>query len=140
MNSAVEDGLKVEVISLQEKIQDISSERLRNTKQRRLEILEKRLKKFELAREKYLICETHLETIEDAIRFIYEQSMTMSNAEDVGFQLDNLLLEVEETSRLIEDLDQDILPGYDEFEADLNLENQDADAEKPAEKKIKENS
>ncbi len=140
MNSAVEDGLKVEVISLQEKIQDISSERLRNTKKRRLEILEKRLKKFEIAREKYLICETHLETIEDAIRFIYEQSMTMSNAEDVGFQLDNLLQEVEETSRLIEDLDQDILPGYDEFEADLNLENQDTETEQPIGKKIKEKS
>lgn len=121
MNSSVEDGLRVEVISLQEKMQDITSERLKKTKKRRLEILEKRLKKFELAKEKYLICETHLETIEDAIRFIYEQSMTMSNAEDVGFQLDNLLEEVEETSRLIEDLDEDILPGYEDFESDINL-------------------
>jgi tRNA(Ser,Leu) C12 N-acetylase TAN1 len=138
MNSAVEDGLKVEVISLQEKMQGISSERLRNTKKRRLEILEKRLKKFELAKEKYLICETHLETIEDAIRFIYEQSMTMNNAEDVGFQLDNLLQEVEETSRLIEDLDQDILPGYDEFEAELNLEKTDSESEQTLGNKVKE--
>jgi hypothetical protein len=122
MNSAVEDGLKEEVARLQEKMKDLTSDRLKNTKKRRLDILEKRLKKFEMAKEKYLICETHLETIEDAIRYIYEQSMTMSNAEEIGFQLDNLLQEVEETSQLIDDLDQDILPVYDDFAVDLNLD------------------
>jgi hypothetical protein len=140
MNSSVEDGLRVEVISLQEKMQDITSERLKKTKKRRLEILEKRLKKFELAKEKYLICETHLETIEDAIRFIYEQSMTMSNAEDVGFQLDNLLEEVEETSRLIEDLDEDILPGYEDFESDISLVKPETGNRSLVKEKVKEKS
>lgn len=122
MNSAVEDGLKQEVARLKVKIDELASERLKNTKQRRLQILEKRLMKFDLAKEKYLICETHLETIEDAIHYIYEQSMTMSNAEEIGFQLDNLLHEVEETSQLIEDLDQDILPVYDDLESDIRLD------------------
>jgi len=86
-------------------------------------ILQKRLKKFEIAKEKYLICETHLDTIEDAIRYIYEQSMTMSNPEEIGFQLDNLLTEVEETSQLIEDLDQDIIPEYEtEWENELDFD------------------
>jgi vacuolar-type H+-ATPase subunit D/Vma8 len=48
--------------------------------------------------------------------------MTMSNAEEIGFQLDNLLQEVEETSQLIEDLDQDILPVYDNLEGKINLD------------------
>jgi len=122
MNSAVEDGLKQEVLRLKEKIDELASERLKNTKQRRLQILEKRLRKFDLAKEKYLICETHLETIEDAVHYIYEQSMTMSNAEEIGFQLDNLLQEVEETSQLIEDLDQDILPVYDDLESEIRLD------------------
>lgn len=122
MNSEIDDGLRQEIARLQKKIDELTSERLKNTKQRRLQILEKRLKKFDLAKEKYLICETHLETIEDAIHFIYEQSMTMSNAEEIGFQLDNLLQEVEETSQLIEDLDQDIFPVYDHLGSDSRFD------------------
>ncbi|MEX2600968.1 MAG: hypothetical protein WD355_04930 [Balneolaceae bacterium] len=119
MNSAVEEGLKQEVERMKGRIEELESERLKSTKERRLQILEKRLRKFDLAKEKYLICETHLETIEDAVRFIYEQSMTMHNAEDIGFQLDNLMSEVEETSQLIEDLDQEILPEYEMFEREI---------------------
>ncbi|MEO1021404.1 MAG: hypothetical protein AAFW89_02580 [Bacteroidota bacterium] len=112
LNTTLEQNLKEEVIRQVEEIKSIDSEKLKRTKARRVAIMQKRLKKFEIAKEKYLVCETHLETIEDAIRYIYEQSMTMSNPEEIGFQLDNLLTEVEETSQLIEDLDQDILPEY----------------------------
>lgn len=117
MNSSMEEALRREIAKEEESLDSISSERLRQTKTRRLAILKKRLKKFESAKEKNLICETHLETIEDAVRYIYEQSMTMSDPEEVGFQLDNLLNEVEETSQLIHDLDQDIFPVYPEGES-----------------------
>jgi hypothetical protein len=121
MNTSVEDRLKREVEEEERKIQDMESDRLKRTKARRLSILKKRLKKFSIAKEKYLICETHLETIEDAIRYIYEQSMTMSNPEEIGFQLDNLLEEVEETSQIIDDLDRDILPLHSDLdEMDLD--------------------
>ncbi|MEL0010986.1 MAG: hypothetical protein VW868_05435, partial [Bacteroidota bacterium] len=45
--------------------------------------------------------------IEDAIRYIYEQSMTMNNPEEIGFQLDNLLTDADETADLIESMDLD---------------------------------
>ncbi len=125
MNTSVESSLKQEVSEEEKKIKELESDRLKRTKARRVAILKKRLKKFEIAKEKYLICETHLETIEDAIRYIYEQSMTMSNPEEIGFQLDNLLEEVEETSQLIDDLDRDILPlhsDFDDIDLDLNFE------------------
>ncbi|MDR8389753.1 hypothetical protein NC796_01305 [Aliifodinibius sp. S!AR15-10] len=124
MHTSVEEGLKREVEHEEEKIQELKSERLKRTKARRIRILKKRLKKFEIAKEKYLICETHLETIEDAIRYIYEQSMTMSNPEEIGFQLDNLLEEVEETSQIIDDLDRDILPIYSDLD-EMDLEGED---------------
>lgn len=123
MDTAVENGLKKEVTREIEEIKSLESEKLRKTKSRRVAILQKRLKKFEIAKEKYLVCETHLETIEDAIQYIYEQSMTMSNPEEIGFQLDNLLTEVEETSQLIEDLDQDILPAFtNDWEEELDFD------------------
>lgn len=121
MNTAVEEGLKREVREEEKKIASLDSDRLKRTVKRRVGILKKRLKKFDIAKEKYLICETHLETIEDAIRYIYEQSMTMSNPEEIGFQLDNLLEEVEETSQLIEDLDREIFPIHSDLD-DLDLD------------------
>lgn len=133
MNTSVEETLKQEVANEEKHIESLQSERLKRTKERRIAILKKRLKKFEIAKEKYLICETHLETIEDAIHYIYEQSMTMSNPEEIGFQLDNLLEEVEETSQLIDDLDRDILPIY----SDLNSMDLDAELAKVEEKKVR---
>lgn len=128
MHTSVEENLKREVEEEEQKIQSMESDRLKQTKARRIGILKKRLKKFEIAKEKYLICETHLETIEDAIRYIYEQSMTMSNPEEIGFQLDNLLEEVEETSQLIDDLDQDILPLHSDLD-DIDLDSDFLDIE-----------
>lgn len=123
LNTALESNLKEEVTRQIEEIRNLESEKLKRTKARRVAIMQKRLKKFSVAKEKYLVCETHLETIEDAVRYIYEQSMTMSNPEEIGFQLDNLLTEVEETSQLIDDLDQDILPEYTtEWEKDLDFD------------------
>lgn len=137
MNTSVEESLKQEVKNEEEKLETLKSERLKKTRVRRIAILKKRLKKFEIAKEKYLICETHLETIEDAIRYIYEQSMTMSNPEEIGFQLDNLLEEVEETSQLIDDLDQDILPSYSGLdEIDLDAELKEAQAAKDSEQEM----
>jgi hypothetical protein len=139
MNTSVEEGLKREVQEEKRKIEEMESDRLKRTKARRVNILKKRLKKFELAKEKYLICETHLETIEDAIRYIYEQSMTMSNPEEIGFQLDNLLEEVEETSQLIDDLDSDILPLHSDLD-DLNLDDDFLEIEKEHEQKSESDS
>lgn len=121
MNSEVEDEIRREVSQQEEELDKSDSEKLRQTRERRLSILKKRLNKFNVAREKFLICETHLETIEDAIRYIYEQSMTMPNAEDVGSQLDHLLTEMEETTNIIEELDQNLLPGFEEMDRELEL-------------------
>ncbi|MGB0347595.1 MAG: hypothetical protein ACPGGA_08920 [Balneolaceae bacterium] len=123
LNTSLESSLKEEVIRQIEEIKTIESEKLKRTKARRVAIMKKRLNKFKIAKEKYLVCETHLETIEDAVRYIYEQSMTMSNPEEIGFQLDNLLTEVDETSQLIEDLDQDITPEFTtEWETELDFD------------------
>lgn len=140
MNSEVEEEIRNEVEKQETKLESIDSETLKKTRERRLKILNKRLNKFDIAKEKYLICETHLETIEDAIRFIYEQSMTMPNAEDVGNQLDHLLSEMEETTHIIEELDKNLLPGFEEMDRELELAQLRKEAEdlkKETEQKVK---
>ncbi|MDZ7720366.1 MAG: hypothetical protein U5K72_16240 [Balneolaceae bacterium] len=121
MNSEVEEEIRREVEEQENDLETIDSEKLKKTRQRRLSILNKRLNKFDVAKEKYLICETHLETIEDAVRYIYEQSMTMPNAEDVGTQLDYLLSEMEETTNIIEEMDSNLLPGFEDMDRELEL-------------------
>ena len=79
--------------------------RVRAIKQRRLAILEKRLDRFKKAGENLAIIEAQLETIEDVARYVYEQSLTMQNPEEVSFQLDTLMNEVEETQHSMEALD-----------------------------------
>lgn len=133
---------------LQEKIREeekeleaTGSDKLQNIKRRRLDILKKRLERFESAREKYLICESQLETIEDAIRYIYEQSMTMKNPDEVGMQLDNLLVEVEDTAQTISDIDDDLSASYSIFDTEQDLlynDRKPEEKDRPAEKRIRE--
>ena len=142
VNSEVEEEIREKVSQQESELEDIDSEKLKKTRERRLQILTKRLRKFDSAKEKFLICETHLETIEDAIRYIYEQSMTMPNAEDVGDQLDRLVSEMEETTSVIEELDQDLLPGFENLDHELELAELRKEAEllhKETEQKVKKN-
>ncbi|TVQ67010.1 MAG: hypothetical protein EA360_03800 [Balneolaceae bacterium] len=121
IHSEVEKEIKSELEKEEELLNGIDSETLKKTRERRISILKKRLRKFDLAKEKYLISETHLETIEDAIRYIYEQSMTLTSAEEVGTQLDHLLTEMEETTQLIDEMDQALLPGFVDLDKELEL-------------------
>ena len=85
--------------------------RVRAIKQRRLTILEKRLDRFKKAGENLAIIEAQLETIEDVTRYVYEQSLTMQNPEEVSFQLDTLISEVEETQHSMDALDETLGAG-----------------------------
>ncbi|MDE2995149.1 MAG: hypothetical protein OXT73_00195 [Bacteroidota bacterium] len=68
------------------------------------------------------IIEAQLETIEDVIKYIHEQSLTLRNPEEISFQLDTLLTEVEETQASVEELEEvfanpvDLLSEMDTFE------------------------
>ncbi len=112
LDSTSQNTLKAEILSLAKQIEGIESVKLREIKERRLSILNKRYDKFDKAREKYEICESQLETIEDAIRYIYEKSMTMSNPDEIGFQLDNLISDLEDTAQMMEDIEHDLPPTY----------------------------
>lgn len=111
LRSSTEEKVISEIQKEEQEMNDAHSEKLKQIKLRRIGILKKRLERFQTALEKFAIAETQLETIEDAVRYIYEQSMTMSNPEDIGFQLDNLLLEVEETASLMEEVEVDMMPS-----------------------------
>lgn len=93
-------------------------------KQRRLKILEQRLERFKKSRENLEIIEAQLETIEDVTKYIHEQSLTLRNPEEITFQLDTLLSEVEETQATVEEMESvfgrpgDLLSDIDTFDTE----------------------
>jgi hypothetical protein len=100
--------------------------RVRAIKGRRLTILEKRLDRFKMASENLAIVDAQIATIEDVTRYVYEQSLTMQNPEEVGFQLDTLMNEVEETQASMDALDDAF--GDPSTLSDLDVEAFDASA------------
>ena len=100
------------------------AERVRAIKERRMRILEGRLERFKKGRENLEIIEAQLETIEDVTKYIHEQSLTLRNPEEITFQLDTLLNEVEETRASVEEIDEvfarpsDLLGGMEGFDLD----------------------
>ena len=113
------------VTSMQELRQQIGDDppRVREIKQKRLDILEKRLDRFKKANENMAVIEAQLETIEDVTKYIHEQSLTMRNPEEVSFQLDTLMAEVEETQAAVTEIEDvftrsaDLLGDADAFPA-----------------------
>lgn len=89
---------------------ETDSPKVRAIKQRRLGVLERRLEKFKRANENLEVIEAQLETVEDVTKYIHEQSMTMRNPEEITFQLDTLLTEVEETQASVEEIEDVFSP------------------------------
>lgn len=79
-------------------------------KERRLRILENRLDRLKKGRENIEIIEAQLATIEDVTKYVHEQSLTLRNPEEVTYQLDLLLSEVEQTESSIQSI-EDVLSG-----------------------------
>lgn len=112
----IQTGTESEVVqaisALREDMAD-DSERVRAIKERRLRILEQRLDRFKRSNENLEIIEAQLETIEDVVKYIHEQSLTLRNPEEITFQLDTLLSEVEETEAAIEEIEEVFSPNVD---------------------------
>ena len=118
---ATEDEVVEAMARLRDEMQD-DPPKVQQIKQKRLDILEKRLTKFKKAHENLAVIEAQLETIEDVTKYIHEQSLTMRNPEEISFQLDTLVSEVEETQASIGEIEEvfarptDLLDDLDTFE------------------------
>ena len=111
------------------------SDRVKAVKKRRMKVLKQRLSRFKQGHENLEIIGAQLGTIEDVVKYIHEESWTMQNPEEITFQLDTLMEEVEETQssvRQIEDVFSnsatDLLDDYD-FEASADESIDEADLE-----------
>lgn len=110
-------ALTLEIRSLEVLLAANHTEQLRAVRNRRLEILKKRLEKIKSAEEKADICASRCDTIEDAVRYVYEKTLTMYHPDDFGDQMDEMMSELEDTSAHIRQMEDDaaLQARYDRY-------------------------
>ena len=122
LRNGAEKEISRDIKSVRDEIDSSSSARVRAIKERRLRILEQRLNRFKKSKENQEIIEEQLATIEDVIKYIHEQSLTLRDPEAITFQLDTLLNEVEETEASVEEMEElfvsspDLLSDMDTYD------------------------
>ena len=122
-----EDSIRTSIRELKADMAD-DAERVRSVKQRRLNVLEKRLARFRKAQENLEIIGAQLGTIEDVVKYIHEQSWTLQNPDEVTMQLDALVDEVEETQRTIHEIEDVFSPASDALDDDLEALDEELNA------------
>lgn len=117
LRNASTGALIIEIRSLEKEMATVQNKRLYEVRNRRLDILKKRLEKLKAAGEKADLYYSQQQTIEDAIQYVYEKSLTMYDPEDIDLQLDEMMGELEETSAYIMQLEDDavLLSRFDRY-------------------------
>lgn len=122
-SNTTEREIKETIAGLKKDMAD-DTDRVREVKKRRLRVLRQRLARTHKAHENLEIIGAQLGTIEDAVKYIHEQSWTMQSPDEVTFQLDALLEEVEETQSSVREI-EDVFTSPRDFLDDDPLDEDD---------------
>lgn len=106
LNSAERQQLEKELLSLQVEVEEETNPRLKDVKGKRVEILRKRLARFDQARESREVVSHQLASIEDLMRLTHEQSIAIRDPEAVNRQLDALSAEAHATDESVREMER----------------------------------
>jgi hypothetical protein len=106
LNAADRQHLEKEVRALEAEVAQETSPRLREVKEKRLEILQRRLVRFEQAGESREVVSHQLASIEDLMRLTHEQSIAIRDPESVNRQLEALSAEAHATDETVRQMEQ----------------------------------
>lgn len=99
-------NLTRELNELKSELATETNERLKEVKGKRVEILEKRVKRFEQAAESREVVSHQLAGIEDLLKLTHEQSIAIRDPATVAKQLDVLSAEVQETEETVKEMEK----------------------------------
>ncbi|MCY1020786.1 hypothetical protein [Pyxidicoccus sp. MSG2] len=106
LNSSDREHLERDVRELEEDLAREANPRLKDVKANRVEILRKRLARFEQAGESREVVSHQLAGIEDLMRLTHEQSIAIRDPESVNRQLTVLSAEAEATEESVRQMEQ----------------------------------
>ena len=79
--------------------------KVREINEKRLEIMTKRLEKFQKIRENSKVLDAQLHAMEDVLKLIRDQSVTMRDPQELSGQLDSLIVNVESTEQGVHEME-----------------------------------
>ncbi len=106
LGSADRRTLETELTALETEIKEEQNPRLLEVKQRRAEILKKRVGRFQQAEESREVVSHQLASIEDVLKLTHEQSIAIRDPDTVARQLEALTGEVEATEATVKEMER----------------------------------
>ena len=82
---------------------------------RRIEILDKRLEKYQKIRENRQVIDAQCRAIEDVLQLIHDQSITMTDPQQVSDRLESLVKDVEQTEESVREVEAIFQATSDQF-------------------------
>jgi cob(I)alamin adenosyltransferase len=98
--------LEEELKALEADLAAPQNEKLKDVKARRVELLQKRVQRYQQAAESREVVSHQLASIEDLLRLTYEQSIAVRDPELVSRQLEALTAEVAATEDTVQEMEQ----------------------------------
>lgn len=104
LKSTDPNEIKREIASLQ---RDMGSDlpKVQDINKKRIEILNKRLEKYQKIRENQEVVNAQCSAVEDVLHLVRDQSVTMRDPQQVTDQLDNLVRDVEQTEQTVQQVE-----------------------------------
>jgi len=98
------DEIKKEVAALQQHM-NTDPPRVQDINKRRVEILSKRLEKYQKINENRQVVDAQCSAVEDVLQLVRDQSVTMRDPQQVSDQLANLVHDVEQTEQTVQQVE-----------------------------------
>jgi hypothetical protein len=104
LNTTNQDSIRKEAAGLQADLEREPA-RVQEINKKRIEILNKRLEKFDKIKENCQIVDAQCAAIEDVLQLIRDQSVTMHDPQEISEHLDNLVKDVEQTEETVKEVE-----------------------------------
>jgi hypothetical protein len=104
LRSTDQNEIKREVTTLQKSL-SADPPRVQEINKKRIEILTKRLEKYDKLCENRKVVDAQCSAVEDVLHLIRDQSVTMRDPQQISDQLDNLVKDVEETEQTVQQVE-----------------------------------
>ena len=115
VKSTEQDGIKREIASLQKALSS-DPPKVQEINKKRIEILTKRLEKFDKISENRKVVDAQCSAVEDVLMLVRDQSVTMRDPQQVSERLDSLVHDVEQTEQTV----QQVEAIFSDLSPDLN--------------------
>jgi hypothetical protein len=112
-----ENEIKREIAGLQKALSS-DSQKVQDINKKRIEILSKRLEKYDKICENRKVVDAQCAAVEDVLLLVRDQSVTMRDPQQVSERLDSLVHDVEQTEQTVQQVEaifNDISPDMDEL-------------------------